>query len=67
MRSPGASTMIGQTAITLAALNPKGQVNLMGEIWNAVSLSGKINENEKVKVKEIKGLTLYVQPENVQA
>jgi len=65
--SSGASTMIGQTAITLAALNPKGQVNLMGEIWSAVSLSGKIKENEKVKVKEIKGLTLYVQPENIQA
>src|SRR5665213_1882202 len=47
----GAKTMIGQTAVTLAALNPRGQVNLMGEIWNAVSLSGKINENEKVTVK----------------
>src|SRR5665213_1980994 len=47
----GAKTMMGQTAITLAALDPRGQVNLMGEIWNAVSLSGKINENEKVTVK----------------
>ena len=34
----------------------------MGETWKAISLSGKINENEKVIVKEIKGLTLYVEP-----
>jgi membrane-bound ClpP family serine protease len=35
----------------------------LGEIWKAVSLSGKIPENEKVTVKEIKELTLYVEPE----
>jgi membrane-bound ClpP family serine protease len=33
----------------------------MGQIWKAVSVAGKIPENEKVTVKEIKDLTLYVE------
>ena len=60
----GASAMIGKTAQTLNALDLSGQVKVMGETWNAVSLSEKINENEKVVIKEIKGLTLYVEPFN---
>jgi membrane-bound ClpP family serine protease len=56
--------MIGQTAVTLGTLDPRGQVSVLGEIWKAVSLSGKILENEKVTVKEIKELTLYVEPKN---
>jgi membrane-bound ClpP family serine protease len=55
--------MIGKTAQTINALDPGGQVNFMGETWNAISLSKKISENEKVIVKEIKGLTLYVEPQ----
>ena len=62
----GVSTMIGQTALTLGELDPAGQVSVLGEIWKAVSLSGKIPENEKVTVKEIKELTLYVEPEKKQ-
>jgi membrane-bound serine protease (ClpP class) len=58
----GADAMIGKTAQTLNVLDLSGQVKVMGETWNAVSLSEKINENEKVVIKEIKGLTLYVQP-----
>ena len=63
----GVSTMIGQTAVTLGTLDPLGQVSVLGEIWKAVSLSGKILENEKVTVKEIKELTLYVEPKKDQA
>lgn len=63
----GVNTMIGQTAVTLGPLDPRGQVSVLGEIWKAVSLAGKISENEKVIVKEIKDLTLYVASENEQA
>lgn len=63
----GANTMIGQTAVTLGTLDPHGQVSILGEIWKAISLTGKIPENEKVTVKEIKELTLYVEPEKKQA
>jgi membrane-bound serine protease (ClpP class) len=59
----GLSTMIGQTAITLGRLDPAGQVKILGQIWKAISLADTINENEKVTVKEIKELTLYVEPQ----
>ena len=57
----GGNALIGKTAETINSLDPSGQIKLMRETWNAISLSGKINENEKVIIKEIKGLTLYVQ------
>jgi len=60
----GVNTLIGRTAETMGALDLQGHVKISGETWNAISLSGKINENEKVIVKEIKGLTLYVASED---
>jgi membrane-bound serine protease (ClpP class) len=60
----GANALIGKTAQTIDTLDLKGQVKVSGETWNAISLSGKIDGNQKVIIKEIKGLTLYVQPEN---
>ncbi len=61
----GEKAMIGQTAVTIGELDPRGQVNFMGEIWNAVSLSQKIPANQKVIIKEIKELTLYVESEEI--
>lgn len=61
----GASTLIGQTAVTIGELDPTGQVSVAGEIWRAVSLSGAIKANENVIVKEIKDLTLYVEPKKM--
>jgi membrane-bound serine protease (ClpP class) len=60
----GANAMIGKSAQTMNVLDLSGQIRIMGETWNAVSLAGKINANEKVMVKEIKGLTLFVEPVN---
>ena len=36
-------------------------VKVNGETWKAIALSGKVNEGEKIIVKEIKDLTLYVE------
>lgn len=60
----GDNSMIGKIAITAGELDMQGQVKLMGETWNAISLAGKIAANEKVVIREIKGLTLYVEPLN---
>jgi membrane-bound serine protease (ClpP class) len=57
----GSGAIMGKTAITLDVLNPGGQVNLMGEIWKAVALHHTIDKNERVIVKDIKDLTLYVE------
>jgi membrane-bound serine protease (ClpP class) len=57
----GVESMLGETAETIGPLNPSGKVKMQGEIWNAISVSGNINMGEKVRVKEIKNLTLYVE------
>ena len=57
----GIESMLGETAETIDALNPEGKVRMLGEIWNAVSVSGMISKGEKVRVKEVKNLTLYVE------
>jgi len=58
----GKNALIGKFAETVAPLDLQGLVKISGETWNAVSLSGKISENKKVIIKEIQGLTLYVEP-----
>ena len=57
----GNELLIGKFGQTMEALQPMGSVRVNGEIWKAESLSGSINENEKIVVKGIKSLTLYVE------
>ena len=56
----GLEAMIGKSAIAFETLNPSGKVNIHGEIWNAISISGMVAVGEKLLVKEVKNLTLYV-------
>ncbi|MEO7210717.1 MAG: NfeD family protein, partial [Chitinophagaceae bacterium] len=58
----GASAIIGKTAQTISQLDPDGLVKMMGETWKASSLTGSINIDEKVVVKDMKGFTLFVEP-----
>ena len=57
----GMHTFIGKTGEVVNPLEPKGTIKVNGEIWNAQSLSEKINVGEKIIVREIKNLTLYVE------
>jgi membrane-bound serine protease (ClpP class) len=57
----GVESMLGETAEVIGPLNPAGKVRIQGEIWNAISVSGNISMGERVRVKEIKNLTLYVE------
>lgn len=59
--STGIESLIGKFGKTMEPLQPIGRVKINGEIWRAQSLSGEITENEKVIIKEIKNLTLYVE------
>ena len=54
----GVESMLGETAEVFETLNPAGRVQMHGEIWNAVSVSGIMNKGEKVRIKEIKKMTL---------
>jgi membrane-bound serine protease (ClpP class) len=61
----GLKALMSEPAVTLDDLNPSGRVRIHGEIWNAISISGNINTGEKVRVREVKNLILYVEHMNV--
>ncbi len=61
----GIEAMIGKVASVTVALTPAGRVNLGGEDWaarNLVNPDLPIEVGQKVRVVEVKGLTLYVAP-----
>jgi membrane-bound serine protease (ClpP class) len=58
----GPEGFIGETGITLEALDPFGTVRVHGEIWQAESLSGRIEAGEKVSVKSMKNFRVFVEP-----
>ncbi|MFI5132624.1 MAG: nodulation protein NfeD [Chitinophagales bacterium] len=58
----GIEAMIGNTGEVIDILNPAGTVRVNGETWNAESLAGAITRGEKVRIKEMKNLKLYVEP-----
>ena len=43
----GIEAMVGETAEAFDMLNPSGKVRMHGEIWNAVSVSGMIQQGRK--------------------
>jgi len=56
----GYEELIGEEAEAITDFeNGRGKVFIKGEIWNAVS-QDEIKKNDRVLVKEVKGLTLYV-------
>ncbi len=57
----GINSLIGCTGEAISLIDPAGMIKINGEMWNAETLSGKINAGENVIVKEIKNLTLYVE------
>lgn len=48
------------TGVVLTPLNPRGEILLEGERWQAVSEDGSIDRGEEVRVERIEGLRAYV-------
>jgi membrane-bound serine protease (ClpP class) len=59
----GTEGMIGSIGIAKTELNPRGQITLHGEIWDAVSRE-PIHQGEAAEVTSIEGLTVTVIPSN---
>ena len=57
----GLEGLIGATGEVTEALTPGGRIRVQGEVWNAESLSGSVNIGEKVRIREMKNLKLYVE------
>jgi membrane-bound serine protease (ClpP class) len=58
----GAHVLIGKTGEVIEGLDPTGSIRVQGEIWNAESIAGMISKGEKVIIKNIKNLKLFVEP-----
>ncbi|MCW5966472.1 MAG: nodulation protein NfeD [Bryobacterales bacterium] len=57
----GVETMPGRIALAVEDLDPAGRVRLDGDFWNAIS-SSPVAKGEQVRVLQIRGLTLDVEP-----
>lgn len=57
----GVEAMIGSIGIAKTDLNPRGQIALHGEIWEAISQT-PIRQGEAAEVTSIEGLTVNVGP-----
>lgn len=55
--------MVDSVGVAQTALEPSGKIFVHGEIWDAVA-NGNISKGARVRVKEVKGLTLVVEPES---
>jgi len=68
-RSGDASSMVGAQGITEEQLAPSGYIRVRGELWKAEVMGDglPIDRGEAVRVREIRGLTLLVQPDNEEA
>lgn len=56
----GLTAMLGSEGKVVSPLVPEGMVRVKGELWQAKSLSGRIDTGEKVIVVGQEGLTLTV-------
>lgn len=57
----GTEGMIGSIGIARTDLNPRGQITVQGEIWEAVSQT-PIRQGEAAEVMSVEGLTVKVAP-----
>ncbi len=57
----GSEGLLGEIGEALTPLNPGGRIRVHGEIWNAVSVSGGIPKDARVKIVGLENLTLRVE------
>jgi membrane-bound serine protease (ClpP class) len=60
-KAVGAETLVGREAVVMTACQPRGQVRLDGEIWDARCDAGA-TVGDAVRVVDRDALTLIVEP-----
>jgi membrane-bound serine protease (ClpP class) len=58
----GIEGLVGVRGEVFTPLEPNGTVMVRGEIWNAESVAGTLSKGEKIIVRQMKNLKLYVEP-----
>ncbi|MFC1961541.1 nodulation protein NfeD [Chloroflexota bacterium] len=56
----GREELIGKTAVVKVALDPEGTIFFKGELWEALSESGRVEPREEVTITKVDGLKLNV-------
>jgi membrane protein implicated in regulation of membrane protease activity len=66
--SDGTATLVGERGITKKRLDPSGYIQVRGELWKAerIDAGPPIEAGRRVRIREMKGLTLYVVPDEAQ-
>jgi membrane-bound serine protease (ClpP class) len=58
----GQDEMVGQVGVVRETLDPRGQVFVHGELWQAESDGDAIPAGSQVRIEQVDGLTLRVAP-----
>ena len=58
----GKEALVGSVGVAMTDLNPKGEIRVLGEFWQAAAKEGEIKSGEKVKVVGMEGMFLSVMP-----
>jgi membrane-bound serine protease (ClpP class) len=58
----GKEALIGSRGVAVTDLNPKGEIRVLGEFWQATAKEGGIKNGEKVEVVGMQGMFLVVKP-----
>ncbi|MGD6852514.1 MAG: NfeD family protein [Candidatus Bathyarchaeia archaeon] len=58
----GEEALIGATGIATTDLNPKGEVRVLGEFWQAISKDANIPSGAPIEVVCLEGMFLVVKP-----
>jgi membrane-bound ClpP family serine protease len=64
--TPPERRIVGATGVAISRLAPRGFVRVRGEIWQAEAAGERasVEEGARVRVCEIRGLLLFVEPSN---
>jgi len=66
-RAGGLEGVVGELAVAIEDLNPKGRVRARRENWSAESVGPFIAKGDGVRVVEVRGLRLVVEPAGASA
>ncbi|PIS48052.1 MAG: serine protease [Elusimicrobia bacterium CG08_land_8_20_14_0_20_51_18] len=58
--SAGIETLSGKKGVAKTRLSPRGKVLVEGELWDAASVSGEVEENSEIIVEKVEGFRVTV-------
>jgi len=66
-RSKDVHSLVGTEGIVEERLAPLGYIRVHGELWHAEAMKGAVDKGQDVRIIDIRGLTLLVEPEIVKS